>query len=141
MKKFATIIVLMFASVLAFAMREPVSEPEKISMVINDYYPGLKDYYEAGVIDIASLTEENLPDGTMEYNIKYRFIRNVYEGAEKVRVLKECYPDIYVMARAGLVKDVLVYKFVDQNTGRIFNQIAYNWSDLLIRTRNRLGRR
>lgn len=137
MKKFATIIVLMFASIMAFAMREPVNEPERVSTVINDYYPALRDYYEAGVIDIASLTEEVLADGTTEYNIKYRFVRNVYEGAEKVKVLKECYPDIYALARAGLVKDVLVYKFVDQNTGQIFNQIAYNWSEIWFPRRRR----
>jgi len=141
MKKIATIIALMFASVLAFAMREPVNEPEKISEVINDYYPGLRDYYEAGVIDVASLTEEMLADGTKEYSIKYRFVRNIYEGPEKVKVLKECYPDIYALARAGLVKDVVVYKFVDQNTGRIFNQIAYNWSEMVLRARDRMHRR
>ena len=80
---------------------------------------------------------ETLPDGTTEYNIKYRFVRNVYEGDEKVKVLKECYPDIYALARAGLVKDVLVYKFVDQNTGQIFNQIAYNWSEIWFPRRRR----
>ena len=143
MKKLATIItiVLMFVSASAFASREPLVEVEKISEVINEYYPDLKDYYEAGVSDVASLTSETLADGTMEYNIRYRFIRNFYEGEELTKVLKEQYPDIYALKRAGLVKDVVVYKFVDKNTGQIFNQIAYNWSELVLRARARMHRR
>ena len=128
MKRIATIIsiVMMFVSVSAFASREPVVDEERISEVITDCYPWLKDYYEAGVMEVGSLTEETLSDGCVEYNIKYKFTRCFYEGKELMDVLKEKYPDVYIMKRAGLVKDVVVYRFVDHRTGEIATEVAYN---------------
>ena len=128
MKKFVLIITIMLSliSVSAYAMKEQVVKPEKVSAIINECYPGLKDYYEAGVLSIESLTEQTLGDGSTEYDIRYKFIKNYYEGEELTKVLKEQYPDLYAMNQAGLVKDVSIYKFVDKNTGKILNYVAYN---------------
>lgn len=128
MKKLVSIIAIALAFTFsAHAAKEPIVENEKISTVIDEFYPGLKDYYEAGVLNIDSLTEETLADGTVEYNIRYNFTRSMYEGEELTQVLKEKYPDIYALRRAGLIKDVVVYKFVDKNTGLIFDKVLYNW--------------
>lgn len=127
MKKFVTIITIILMSVSAYAAKEPIVGNENVSAVIDEFYPGLKDYYESGVLNIASLTEETLADGTVEYNIKYNFTRSMYEGEDLTKVLKKKYPDIYALRRAGLIKDVVVYKFVDKNTGLIFENVLYNW--------------
>lgn len=137
MKKFVLVITIMLSliSVSAFAAKEPVIEEEKISEIINECYPDLKDYYEAGVLSIESLTEQFLADGSTEYDIKYKFINNYYEGEELTDVLKEQYPDLYAMNEAGLVKDVSIYKFVDKATGKIFNYVAYNRNNEAFRDR------
>lgn len=127
MKKFVTIITIILMSVSAYAAKEPIVGNENVSAVIDEFYPGLKDYYKSGVLNIASLTEETLADGTVEYNIKYNFTRSMYEGEDLTKVLKKKYPDIYALRRAGLIKDVVVYKFVDKNTGLIFENVLYNW--------------
>jgi hypothetical protein len=109
----------------AFAMKEPVTDEEKISEVIANYYPNLKDYYEAGVISLAYLTEETLFDGSTEYNIRYKFVNSFYKEGEVDGVLKEKYPQVYAMKRMGLVKDVFAYRFVDRETGEIHTNVGY----------------
>ena len=109
----------------AFAMKEPVTDEEKISEVITNYYPNLKDYYEAGVISLAYLTEETLLDGSTEYNIRYKFINSFYKEDEIDGVLKEKYPQVYNLKRMGLVKNVYAYKFVDGETGEIRTNVGY----------------
>lgn len=128
MKKFVLVItvILSLISVSAYATKTPITENEKITNIINECYPDLKDYYEAGVLAVESLTEERLFDGSTEYDIKYRFVRSLYEEDEIVAVLKEKYPAVYKMNEIGLVKDVSVYKFVDEVTGEIINGIIFN---------------
>lgn len=128
MKRFV-IIAALFCTLFgtaAFAAKENITDSEKITKVINDYYPGLKDYYGAGVVSVESLQEQTLADGSTEYNIKYKFVKNYYEQSEIDEVLKEQYPDIYAMKRMGVIKDVSVYRFVDKNTGKILTNVAYN---------------
>ena len=117
----------------AFAMKEPVTDEEKISEVITNYYPNLKDYYEAGVISLAYLTEETLFDGSTEYNIRYKFVNSFYGEDELDTVLNEKYPQVYNLKRMGLVKNVFAYRFVDRETGEIRTNVGY--------TRNVLERR
>jgi hypothetical protein len=109
----------------AFAMKEPVTDEEKISEVITNYYPNLKDYYEAGVISLVCLTEETLFDGSTEYNIRYKFVNSFYTEDEIDGVLKEKYPQVYNLKRMGLVKNVYAYKFVDGKTGEIRTNVGY----------------
>ena len=109
----------------AFAMKEPVTDEEKISEVITNYYPNLKDYYEAGVISLAYLTEETLIDGSTEYNIRYKFVNSFYGEDELDTVLKEKYPQVYNLKKMGLVKDVFAYRFVDRETGEIHTNVGY----------------
>ena len=130
MKKFVLVITIMLSliSVSAYASKESVVESREVSEIINECYPNLKDYYEAGVLSIESLTRQTLGDGSTEYDIKYKFVNNYYEGEELTKVLKEQYPDLYTMSKAGLVKDISIYRFVDKATGKILNYVAYNRS-------------
>jgi uncharacterized membrane protein len=125
MKRFIIAALCMLFTVAAFAMKEPVTDEEKISEVITNYYPNLKDYYEAGVISLAYLTEETLLDGSTEYNIRYKFVKSFYGEDEIDGVLKEKYPQVYNLKRMGLVKNVYVYKFVDGETGEIRTNVGY----------------
>ena len=125
MKRFIIAALCMLFAVAAFAMKEQVTDEEKISEVITNYYPNLKDYYEAGVISLAYLTEETLIDGSTEYNIRYKFVNSFYTEDEIDGVLKEKYPQVYNLKRMGLVKNVYAYKFVDGETGEIKTNVGY----------------
>lgn len=125
MKRFIIAALCMLFAVAAFAMKEQVTDEEKISEVITNYYPNLKDYYEAGVISLAHLTEETLLDGSTEYNIRYKFVNSFYGEDEIDEVLKEKYPQVYNLKRMGLVKNVYAYKFVDGETGEIRTNVGY----------------
>ena len=51
-------------STAAFAEREPVTDVEKVSQIISDYYPGISGFYEDGLINVQYLMEETLADGS-----------------------------------------------------------------------------
>lgn len=129
MKKISFLAAIAIATVFstsAFAAPEAITDNEKTSEIINECYPGLKAYYETGVMSIESLTEETLADGSTKYDIKYKFVRNFYDQSEIDDVLKEQYPDIYMMNKIGLVKDISICRFVDKATGNILTNVAYN---------------
>ena len=115
-----------FFGTAAFAAQETITNDEIISKVINECYPGLKDYYEAGVMSVESLQEQTLADGSTEYDIKYKFVKNYYDQGEIEEILREQYPDIYGMSKAGIIKDISIYRFVDKGTGKILTNVAYN---------------
>ena len=122
----AAIAIASFFATSANAAQETITDSEKISGIINECYPELKDYYDAGVMSIESLTEETLGDGSTKYDIKYKFVKNYYAQSEIDDVLKEQYPDIYMMSKAGLLKDISIYRFVDKATGNLLTNVAYN---------------
>ena len=129
MKKISLLAAIAIASVFstsAFAARETITDSEKISEIINDCYPDLKDYYDTGVMSIESLQQETLADGSTQYDIKYKFVKNYYDQSEIDDVLKEQYPDIYAMSKTGFLKDISIYRFVDKATGNILTNVAYN---------------
>ena len=123
---FAAIAIASIFAVSAHAAQETVTDGEKISEIINDCYPELRDYYDAGVMNVESLKEQTLADGSTEYDIKYKFVKNYYAQDEIDEVLKEQFPDVYQMSKAGLLKDISIYKFVDKATGKILTNVAYN---------------
>lgn len=128
MKRFI-ILAAMFCTLFgttAFAAKESITDEKKVSEILANYYPTLKSYYDAGVIEIESLQEETLADGETKYDIKYKLVKNYYDESEIDGVLKEQYPDIYAMKRMGIIKDVSIFKFVYQDTGDILTNVAYN---------------
>jgi ABC-type cobalt transport system substrate-binding protein len=68
----AALVIASFFAASAYAGQETITDGEKISGIINDYYPELKDYYEAGVMSIESLKEQTLGDGSTEYGLPLR---------------------------------------------------------------------
>ena len=129
MKKFF-IIAALFAALAFTAKAEPetINDVEEIEFVIDNYYPHLTKYKEAGVLDVVYLNEESLYDGSTEYNIRYKFVNHYCTGEEMDNILKERRPDVYVLNNAGLLKDVCVIKYVDKNTGNIDVKVSYNWN-------------
>ena len=113
-------------STMVFAAKEQITDEQEISKVLANYYPTIKNYYEAGVIEIESLQEETLFEGSTEYDIKYKLVKNYYDGSEIDNVLKENYPDVYAMKTKGVIKDVSAFRYVDKETGEIFTKVAYN---------------
>ena len=110
----------------AFAEKRNITDSEEIAKVIGEYYPNLDAYYAAGVIDVDSLYEETLSDGSTKYDIKYKFRKNYYGQDEIDGVLKNEFPDVYAMKAHGVIKDVSVYRFVEKNTGKVLTNVAYN---------------
>ena len=128
MKHIALLLTALFAFTFnTFAMRETVTDSEKISYVISEFYPNLAQYYDEGLIQVASLTEETLADGETEYNIRYKFVNAYCEGKELDDVLVKSYPNEYILYKAGMIKDVSVFKYVDRETGEIETHLSYNW--------------
>ena len=129
MKKISLLAAIAIATVFstnAFAARETITDSEKISEIINECYPDLKAYYDSGVMSIESLQEETLGDGCTQYDLKYKFVRSILDQSEIDDVLKEQYPEVYMMNKTGLLKDLSVCRFVDKTTGDILTNVTYN---------------
>ena len=128
MKKFFFIAAaaFMFFGVSAFAAKDVVTDNDEILTLIEEYFPGIKDYYDEGVIKVDRVEEENLMDGTTECVVYYKLVKNFYDQDEIDEVLKEQFPNIYMMKKRGVIKDVAVYKFLDKSTGEIVTDVAYS---------------
>lgn len=127
MKKiFLLLTVALFAAIQVNAMPSQVVDETKISEIVSDYYPHLKDYYDAGLLYIDHLNEETLADGRTEYNIRYKFVKNYYGSDELDGVLRKEYPVIWIMNDAGIVKNVAVYRYVDKETGEIKTNVTFD---------------
>ena len=100
---------------------------ESIPYVLSNYYPGLYEYYTQGVLRVTSIREITLADGTIDYNVKYKFVKYYYNThAERMEVVKELYPELYQMYLNGVIDINSVYKYVDRSTGRISYKVSYN---------------
>ena len=108
-----------------YTSQETITDEAKVSQIINEYYPKLQEYLDAGVVQVASVKEQTLADGETQYDVKYKFINNYYEEEELTALLKDRYPDIYWGQKVGRVKDVVAYKFVDDK-GNIATNVSYN---------------
>ena len=108
-----------------YTSQETITDEAKVSQIINEYYPKLQEYLDAGVVQVASVKEQTLADGETQYDVKYKFINNYYGEEELTALLKDRYPDIYWGQKVGRVKDVVAYKFVDDK-GNIATNVSYN---------------
>lgn len=128
MKKIIVIAALLCTlfSTNAFATKEPVTEEERISQIINECYPNLREYYYDGLISVQYLMEETLSDGCTEYNIRYKFVNSYYDQSKIDGMLKEQYPSLYALKKFGAIKDVSAYRYVDRETGKILTNVSYN---------------
>ena len=110
-----------------YANQRSVNEMDEISYVLANYYPQLHTYYMEGVLRVNSMKEVVLPDGTVDYKVKYDFVRYYYRDFnEKVAVVKENYPELYDMYISGVIDLGSVYKYVDRDSGRIRVHVSYS---------------
>ena len=131
MKKFYVFIMMLIMLVSCgtanYASRRTVNEMDEISYVLANYYPQLHEYYMEGVLDVTSLREVVLEDGTVDYKVKYHFIRYYYRNqADRMDALKLHFPELYEMYVSGVIEINSLYKYVEKDTGRIRHHCSYS---------------
>ena len=100
---------------------------ESVEYVLSNYYPGLYEYYKEGVLSVRSIKEITLSDGSIDYNVKYKFVKYYYNThAERMEVVQKLYPELYQMYLNGVIDINSVYKCVDKTTGKIKYRVSYN---------------
>ena len=110
-----------------YASQRSVNEMDEISYVLANYYPQLHTYYMEGVLRVNSLKEVVLPDGTVDYKVKYDFVRYYYtDFNEKIAAVKADYPELYEMYVSGVIDLGSVYRYVDRDSGRIRLHVSYS---------------
>ena len=104
-----------------------VREMDEVSYILANYYPELHAYYMEGVLDVDSLREVRLEDGTVDYKVKYHFIKYYYRNhTEMIEVLNTHFPDYYQMYINGIIRIRGIYKYVEKNTGMIKYHVLYS---------------
>lgn len=132
MKKFLltilmSLIVLTACSTTNYLSRRTVNEISEVSYVLTNYYPQLYEYYIEGVMDIDSMREIILEDGTVDYRIKYHFVRYYYRNqADRMEALQLYFPELYEMYLSGVIEVNSIYKYVEKRTGKIRHHCSYN---------------
>ena len=119
--------VLVFASCATtrYISEREVDAMDEISYILYNNYPDLHEYYMEGVMDVLSLKEVTLEDGTTEYKVKTRYIRYYYPNRhDKMEAIKQYFPDIYQMYLNGVVDIINFYKYVDREDGLIKHHIS-----------------
>lgn len=110
-----------------YVSQRTVNEMDEISYVLANYYPQLHTYYMEGVLRVNSLKEVVLPDGTVDYKVKYDFVRYYYtDFNEKIAAVKANYPELYEMYVSGVIDLGSVYRYVDRDSGRIRLHVSYS---------------
>ena len=133
MKRFYLILLMILTIIVSscgtasYASRRTVNEMDEISYVLANYYPQLHEYYMEGVMDVTSLKEVVLEDGTVDYKVKYRFFRYYYRNySDRMEALKLHFPELYEMYVSGVIEINSLYKYVEKNTGRIRHHCSYS---------------
>lgn len=110
-----------------YANQRSVTAMDEVSYVLANYYPQLHEYYMQGVLKVTSLKEVVLPDGEVDYKVKYNFIRYYYRDFnDRMEAVRTAYPEIYEMYISGVIDINSVYKYVERDTGRIKLHVSYS---------------
>ena len=132
MKKFLLILLMMLTVLVScgttnYVSRRTVNQMDEISYVLANYYPQLHNYYMEGVMDVDSMKEIVLEDGTVDYKIKYHFIRYYYRNySDRIDALKLHFPELYELYTSGVIDINSIYKYVDKDTGIIRHHCSYS---------------
>ena len=130
MKRF--LIILALALVVSCASTQHVVhtdivEIDEVAYVLENYYPELFYYYMEGVLQVKSIRENVLANGTVDYDINYEFVRYYYRTyREQMDVLKEYYPELYRRYWNGTIHINSIYKYVDRQSGTIEYSVSYS---------------
>ena len=104
-----------------------VLEIPTISNVLMEYYPHLYEYYLEGVLDVVSLKEIPLEDGTFDYKLKYKLIKYRYTDYDlKMEMLQLHFPEVYEAYMVGAIVINDFYKYVDRSTGLVTHHVSYS---------------
>ena len=110
-----------------YTSKRTIADMDEVSYVLANYYPQLHSYYMEGVLNVKSLKEVILEDGTADYKIKYNFVRYYYRDfRERIEVVKSNYPELYEMYISGVIDINSVYKYVEEETGKIKIHVSYS---------------
>lgn len=94
--------------------------------VLKNHYPVLYNYYMEGVLRVKSIKQVTLVDGTVNYDVKYSFIKRYYYGFDdRIEVLRYHYPELYTLYVNGVITINSIYKYVDRSTGKIRYHVSY----------------
>ena len=130
MKKYLFIVIMVLLTACGaskYTSQRTVQEMDEVSYVLANYYPQLHTYYMEGVLRVNSLKEVVLPDGTVDYKVKYNFVRYYYRDFnERIAAVKTNYPELYDMYISGVIDIDSVYKYVEKDTGRIRLHVSYS---------------
>lgn len=108
-------------------VRTDIVEIDEVAYVLENYYPELFYYYMEGVLQVKSIRENVLADGTVDYDINYEFVRYYYRTyREQMDVLKEYYPELYRRYWNGTIHINSIYKYVDRQSGTIEYSVSYS---------------
>lgn len=120
------LMVLVTSCATASYAQRPIREMDEVSYVLANHYPQLHTYYMEGLLKVNSIKEVVLPDGTLDYRIKYDYVRFHYRDIrDKLEIVKVYYPELYDMYVNGVIDFNSVYRYVDRNTGEIKLHVSY----------------
>ena len=121
-----TLLLMLTSCAATYKTTRTVKEMDEISLVLSEYYPQLYTYYIEGVLEVASVKEVVVEDGSPAYNVKYRFIKYYYHNhTEMMEILKNEFPELYQMYVNGVIEVTGMYKYVEKDTGVIRNHVSY----------------
>ena len=121
-----TLLLMLTSCAATYKTTRTVKEMDEIALVLSEYYPQLYTYYIEGVLEVASVKEVVVEDGSPAYNVKYRFINYYYHNqTEMMEILKNEFPELYQMYVNGVIEVTGMYKYVEKDTGVIRNHVSY----------------
>lgn len=95
--------------------------------ILYDNYPELYAYYAEGLMHIQSMVEIENPDGTRDYELRYKLKnRNIRNESERMYIVKDRFPNLYNDVRKGMAKVTGLYAFVDKD-GKIQYHVDYKY--------------
>lgn len=108
-----------------YVSEREIDRMDEISTILRNYSPQLHDYFMEGVLDVISIKEVTLKDGTVDYRIRTSYLKYYYPNRdERLGAIKEYFPDIYRLYMDGYLDIVDFYKYVDKNDGQIKHHIS-----------------
>ena len=121
-----SVLVIASCATTRYAHERYVTEMDEVSYILANYYPQLHYYLMEGVLRVNSIKEVQLEDGTIDYKVKYNFVKYHYpEFNDRMANLEKYFPDLYKMYISGVVEITSFYKYVDKNTGEVRHHASY----------------
>ena len=90
-----------------------IKNPTEQRLVLFENYPQLYVYYTHGLMDISSMREFRLADGSRDWKLKYKLKkRYITDYSEQMNVLKANFPEVYNLYSSGRASIDNIYEYV-----------------------------